>query len=385
MLLPGLAIDAAEPPSDDELRAALADADLVVVENLCTIPLNLPAARAVGRVLAGRPAVLHHHDPPWQLPQHAHVTELPLDDPAWRHVVINDRTRDEFACRGIDATRSTTASTSIRRAAIATATRRALGVDDGRAAARCIRCAPSRARTSRPRCGSRRRSDATYWLLGPAEDGYDDELADAARRRRCRVIHRRSPGTMHDAYAAADAVAFPSTWEGFGNPPIEAALHRRPAAVGHYPVADELRGLRLPTGSIPTSPRALDAFLARPGRASCSTTTGSSRSGTSRTSGWRRPQAAARRSRLVAVNDDPVRARRARIARLAELGQRVGYGLFGIAIVFFVIGFVVGYSGTLVTIIVVEPAASARPCSRRRSCSRYAVRAAEREDRELGR
>ena len=84
------------------------------------------------------------------------------------------------------------------------------------------------------------------------------------------------------------------------------------------------------------------------------------------------------------MTDDPVRARRARIARLTELGQRIGYGLFGIAIVFFVIGFVAGYSGALVAIIVSSLLLGSAVLAPSIVFS-YAVRAAEREDRELGR
>ena len=76
-----------------EVEDALADAELVVVENLRTIPLNLPASRVVAGPWPGRPALLHHHDPPWQRSRYADVTELPADDPAWRHVTINELTR----------------------------------------------------------------------------------------------------------------------------------------------------------------------------------------------------------------------------------------------------------------------------------------------------
>ena len=53
-LLPGLAMGASEPPSEDEVERALAGADLVVVENLCSLPLNPRAAAPCSHGSFGR-------------------------------------------------------------------------------------------------------------------------------------------------------------------------------------------------------------------------------------------------------------------------------------------------------------------------------------------
>ena len=80
---------------------------------------------------------------------------------------------------------------------------------------------------------------------------------------------------------------------------------------------------------------------------------------------------------------DPVRERRARIARWVALGQRIGYGLFLLAIVLFVVGFATGFDGlvgpTIVGCLVVGSIVLAPAI-----VFGYAVKAAEREDRERG-
>ncbi len=78
---------------------------------------------------------------------------------------------------------------------------------------------------------------------------------------------------------------------------------------------------------------------------------------------------------------DPVLERRARIARWVTIGQRLGYGLFGLACVAFVIGFAVGFEDwvtTLVLIAIIAGSIVLAPAI----VFGYGVRAAERADRE---
>ncbi len=49
---------------------------------------------------------------------------------------------------------------------------------------------------------------------------------------------------------------------------------------------------------------------------------------------------------------DPVLTKRARIAGWVSYGQRVGYGLFGVAVVAFFVGFWAGFTGAVVTLVV---------------------------------
>ncbi len=241
--LPGLAIDAPDPPTDDEIDDALRSADLVVVENLCSLPLNAPAAAAVARVLRARRAVLHHHDLPWQRERFAGAPPPP-DDRHWVHVTVNDLSRAQLADRGIAATVVRNAFDVDPPVGDRARTREKLGISGHDR----LLLQPTRAIPRKNVGGGlalAARLGATFWLLGPAEDGYGPELERLLAAAEIPVVHghgRDGAGAdIADAYAACDAVALPSTWEGFGNPSVESATHDRPLAIGPYPVARELQ------------------------------------------------------------------------------------------------------------------------------------------------
>lgn len=80
---------------------------------------------------------------------------------------------------------------------------------------------------------------------------------------------------------------------------------------------------------------------------------------------------------------DPVRARRAHFARLAALGKRIGYSLFGIAIVAFVIGFVAGFDGLTGTVVIWSIVIGSLVLAPAIVFA-YGVKAADRDDRQRG-
>jgi hypothetical protein len=78
---------------------------------------------------------------------------------------------------------------------------------------------------------------------------------------------------------------------------------------------------------------------------------------------------------------DPVLVRRRQIARWADLGQRVGYLLFGLAIVLFVVAAITDLPSAIVSAIILTMVLGSLVLAPAIVVG-YGVRAADREDRE---
>lgn len=263
MLLRSLALGSRRAPTRRDLGAALDDVDIVVVDNVCSLPMNRGVGEAVADYLRGRPAVLRHHDLPWEREKYAGLTTWPPDDPSWRHVTINELARHALFQRcGIPATTIYHGFDERLCPEERAAVRRRLRVGD-----EPLVLQPTRAIARKGidlGLALTAAVGGTYWLTGPAEDGYQAELRAALGAGGVPVRRRLPFGVqMPGAYAACDAVALPSSWEGFGLPLIESALHRKPIAVGDFPVARELEafGFRWFDAA---DPAPLKLFLADP-------------------------------------------------------------------------------------------------------------------------
>jgi glycosyltransferase involved in cell wall biosynthesis len=248
--LPFLAIDPPDDasPAPDALAAAVAGADLVIVENLCSLPINSDASELAADVLdrhRGR-VVFHHHDLPWQRAGLPTPPNIPPRRPDSLHVTINDHSRVQLENRGFAAVTLRNAFDLDPARGDRERTRSEFGFPPDSV----VLLQPTRAipRKNIPATISFAAElaarepdrDLQLWITGPAEDGYDDIFARLVRESAVPVTIGRATSAA-DAYAAADLILFPSTWEGFGNPVIESIAHRRPIVVGHYPVLDELR------------------------------------------------------------------------------------------------------------------------------------------------
>ena len=81
---------------------------------------------------------------------------------------------------------------------------------------------------------------------------------------------------------------------------------------------------------------------------------------------------------------DPVRARRAQVAKWTLLANRVGYLLLALAVTLFVMAFAFGFNSTMASLITTSLIISFVLLAPSIVLG-YAVKAAEREDLEMGR
>ena len=274
------------PLDSERLAATLDGSDLVIAENLCSLPIRPHASAAATAALSiaaakGTRVLFRHHDLAWQRASTRSLGEQfpPRIDGAL-HTTINLRSRRELLARGyapvvavhnyfdLDAPLGDRARTR---------------ADFGFADDELVLLQPARAIERKNVPGAIRFVKALhdlapsrklrYWLTGPAEDGYQAMLEKVLAR--CPVPYSIGrAATAADAYAACDVVLFPSTWEGFGNPTIESVWARRPCVVTGYPVLGEIEacGLRFFNADEPTelvkhlinpNPRFLESNLHR--------------------------------------------------------------------------------------------------------------------------
>ena len=83
------------------------------------------------------------------------------------------------------------------------------------------------------------------------------------------------------------------------------------------------------------------------------------------------------------ISVDPVRVKRAKIAKWTLLANRVGYLFMALAMALFIIAFAIGFNSTMATLVIIALIAGCVLLAPSIQMT-YAIKAAERDDRERG-
>jgi glycosyltransferase involved in cell wall biosynthesis len=251
--------------------------DVLIAENCLTIPMNIPLGLALVETVMETPVacIAHHHDFVWERDRFLIncvddylVTAFPPRLAQINHVVINTQAASEFSRRtGLPCTVIPNVMDFDQPPPDPTprGLRQALGIG----ANDILVLQPTRIVQRKGIETSielvRRLDDARVKLVvshaaGDEGDGYAARIMDYAKLLGVELIlagevidagggrptgapggagearDGAAPFSIWDAYAEADLVTYPSTYEGFGNAFLEAVYHRRPLLCNRYSI-----------------------------------------------------------------------------------------------------------------------------------------------------
>ncbi len=245
--------------------------DLLIPENLLTIPLNLPLASALSEIIAetGMPVIAHHHDFFWERKRFLtncvwdYLNSIfPPSFPTIHHVVINSSARNQLALRrGVGSTLIPNVmkyeSPPPPPDDYARDVRASLGVgDDERLFLQPTRVIQRKGIEHSielvARLGRMGVKGALVISHASGDEGNEYErrvreyaellgiralfVSDIISDQRGTTPDGRKIYTLQDIYPHADLVTYPSLFEGFGNAFLEAIYYRRPILVNNYTI-----------------------------------------------------------------------------------------------------------------------------------------------------
>jgi len=241
--------------------------DLIIPENCLAIPMNIPLGLALTEFIAetGMPTIAHHHDFYWERPRYSitAVTDLlnmafPPDLPSIQHVVINSEADRQLSYRKglspivipnvLDFKKIPPNINHYNNDV-----RKAFGIkDDDIFILQPTRVVARKGIEHTIEVISRLKNPKAKLVITHSTsdegDAYEKRIRDYANYLNVSLIIKpeiigdkrgktedgRKIYTLWDVYPHADIVAYPSTYEGFGNAFIEAVYFKKPIIVNRY-------------------------------------------------------------------------------------------------------------------------------------------------------